>query len=130
MVSITTVLLILGIHYVCDFLLQANKWAESKYKLVEGLLPHALMYIISTTLFYAAFGLFSDSATNNAKFVILNFLMHLLTDAISSNVTHHQFANKQYGSSIPNIGAFTTIGADQLLHYIVLFITYKQYLWA
>jgi hypothetical protein len=35
-----------------------------------------------------------------------------------------KFADHYYGSPIPNFGAFSTIGFDQVLHYVQLIITW------
>jgi len=57
-------------------------------------------------------------------FFLITFCCHFITDYITSRIVSRKFANKEYGSPIPNIGAFTVIGFDQVLHYIQLFGTF------
>jgi hypothetical protein len=57
-------------------------------------------------------------------FVGITFVAHTITDYITSRIVSRKFANKEFGSPIPNTGAFTVIGFDQVLHYIQLFGTY------
>jgi hypothetical protein len=54
----------------------------------------------------------------------LTFLCHFITDYITSRIVKKRFEDKYYGSPIPNLGAFTVIGFDQVLHYAQLFLTY------
>jgi len=57
-------------------------------------------------------------------FFPITFILHTLTDYFTSKIVKYKFNKKHYGSFIPNFGAFTIIGLDQLLHYIQLFLTY------
>ena len=57
-------------------------------------------------------------------FPLITFVFHTLTDYFTSKIVSRKFANQEYGSPIPNFGAFTVIGFDQVLHYVQLFLTY------
>lgn len=58
------------------------------------------------------------------SFVGITFICHTATDYVTSRIVSKKFAKGHYGSAIPNFGAFTIIGFDQILHYIQLFLTY------
>ena len=55
---------------------------------------------------------------------MITFILHFATDYITSRIVSKRFADKYYGSPIPNFGAFSIIGLDQVLHYAQLFLTY------
>jgi hypothetical protein len=57
-------------------------------------------------------------------FVFITFVLHTTTDYYTSRIVSKKFANNHYGSPIPNFGAFSIIGFDQVLHYVQLFLTY------
>jgi hypothetical protein len=58
-------------------------------------------------------------------FGVITFITHTATDYFTSRIVSKKFAKQEYGSPIPNFGAFTIIGIDQVLHYIQLFLTYQ-----
>ena len=131
--TLITILTIIFIHWVADFIFQAEEWATNKSKKLSALLEHTATY--SFIWFFGAYFLFSfpcdissiGYCVNLAKcfeFTIITFVFHTLTDYFTSKIVSRKFANKEYGSPIPNFGAFTVIGFDQVLHYIQLFGTY------
>jgi hypothetical protein len=112
-------------HYIFDFIMQDEKWALGKSKNWNDLLTHTVVYsvlwIIPITILGDAFNLY----TPIMLFAIpITFFFHTATDYITSREVSKKFENKHYGSSIPNFGAFSIIGLDQVLHYIQLFLTY------
>lgn len=134
MINITTVLIIIFIHWVADFVFQDEKWALGKSKNWSDLLKHTLTY--SIIWIFLSMCLFAEPCyisglgycVNTIKcfqFALITFLCHTITDYITSKIVSKRFENKYYGSAIPNFGAFTIIGIDQFLHYLQLFLTYK-----
>lgn len=122
------ILLIIFIHWYADFLMQDEKWAITKNKSVESLLKHTTMYSfcwLMALLVYFAQHLNFEYLGQIMQFVIITFVFHTLTDYFTSKIVSKKFTKGQYGSSIPNIGGFTIIGIDQVLHYIQLFITFQ-----
>lgn len=123
---------IIIIHWFADFLMQDEKWALGKSKSWHDLLSHTFVYsmiwwfpiLIIALSFQSSNELISDVMDKGALFILITFIFHTITDYFTSRIVSKQFANKEYGSSIPNLGAFTTIGFDQVLHYIQLFGTY------
>ena len=131
MLSIYEILSILFVHWFADFLFQDSKWAENKSKDNKALLAHTLMYSVIFTTFgmlWASYNAFFNNVWISSQKVILfgliTFVVHSITDYFTSRIVAKKFAKKEYGTEIPNKGAFTIIGIDQYLHYAQLFITY------
>jgi hypothetical protein len=57
-------------------------------------------------------------------FAAITFVIHFATDYVTSRIVKKRFEAKHFGSPIPNLGAFSIIGFDQVLHYTQLFLTY------
>lgn len=129
--TLIEILLIIFIHWVADFIFQAEEWATNKSKSNTALFRHVLTY--STIWVLPAcviLGNLRPSETtewyvySTLLFFTLTFLFHFITDYITSRIVSKRFADKYYGGPIPNFGAFTVIGFDQVLHYVQLFLTY------
>lgn len=129
--SLITILIIIYIHWVADFIFQDEKWALNKSKNNTDLFFHVLTY--STIWLFASCLLLWYVRQNETTewyvyssilFFLITFNCHFITDYITSRIVSKKFANKEYGSSIPNFGSFTVIGFDQFLHYAQLFITF------
>lgn len=114
---------LLFIHWIADFVFQDEQWALGKSKSLKSLLKHTLTY--SGIL---AIAFFPFLGTNTIYFVLLNFAFHTTTDYVTSRIVARRFKQKYLGGVIPNLGAFTVIGFDQVLHYIILFVTLQYYL--
>jgi hypothetical protein len=126
-----TAFFIIVVHYIADFIFQAEEWAENKSKNNQALLSHVATY--STFWVVASFIMFGVNqpghtvewyVAHSMIFAITTFILHFATDYITSRIVSKRFANKHYGSPIPNFGAFSIIGLDQVLHYAQLFLTY------
>lgn len=133
MITITEVLLILIIHYISDFIFQDEKWAVNKWKSFNDLISHTSVYsavnfvLMIPVIFIYRFTIDLDlMMVNIILFSFVSFIFHTITDFVMSKIVHNRFENKHLGSSIPNTGAFSMIGLDQVLHYIQLFIIYKM----
>ena len=129
--TLTIVLTIIIIHWIADFVFQAEEWATNKSKSNVALYKHVMTY--STIWLFASLfllGVARPAETtewyvySSILFFMLTFCCHFITDYITSRIVSRKFANKEYGSPIPNFGAFTIIGFDQVLHYGQLFGTY------
>lgn len=123
--------IIICVHYVADFIFQAEEWANNKSKSNSALFKHVITYssiwVLPACLLI---GYVRHNETtewyvySTLLFFILTFLSHFITDYITSRIVSKRFADKYYGSPIPNFGAFTIIGLDQVLHYAQLFATF------
>lgn len=113
-------LFIIVIHWIADFVFQDEKWAINKSKNNLALLSHTIVY--SCIWLIPAFCLLGIE--NGTYFVLITFLAHTITDYFTSKIVSKKFNKNQLGSSIPNLGAFSVIGFDQVLHYVQLFLTF------
>lgn len=109
------------IHWIADFIFQDEKWAVGKSKNLDDLLNHTTVYSL---LWWIPVSIMLDSISLGSLFVIITFIIHTITDYFTSSKVNQLFEDKKLGSSIPNIGAFSVIGFDQVLHYLQLFGTY------
>jgi len=125
--SLIEIFSIIIIHFIADFIMQDETWALGKSKNNKDLLNHTFTYsLVFWGLLSCMNPLFNTGLTfyHSVHFFLITFICHTITDYFTSRVVSKKFANQEYGSSIPNIGAFTVIGFDQVLHYIQLFLTY------
>ena len=125
---------IVVIHFIADFIFQAEEWATNKSKDLVALVSHTFVYTL-VWLIPAGF-LFSSPCDLSPifgrcvdgyklfPFLGITFVAHTITDYFTSRIVSKKFANGEYGSPVPNFGAFTIIGFDQVLHYAQLFLTY------
>ena len=111
---------IIMIHWIADFVFQDEKWALGKSKNWIDLLSHTSVY----SLCWIIPMLIMLPLNHVLVFWFITFIAHTITDYFTSRIVSKKFENKQYGSAIPNFGAFTIIGIDQVLHYVQLFTTY------
>jgi hypothetical protein len=126
-------LYIVIVHWIADFIFQAEEWANNKSKSNAHLFIHVSMYTVIWALLgsfifvspcdASVFGYCVDLA-KFAMFLVVTFVAHFITDYETSRIVKKRFDSKYYGSPIPNLGAFTVIGFDQVLHYTQLFLTY------
>ena len=114
-------ILIIVMHYIADFIMQDEKWALGKSKNLTPLLKHTTTY--SILWFLPVWGVSGD-LLNSFAFVGITFIAHTLTDYFTSRVVSKMFERGYYGSPIPNLGAFSIIGFDQVLHYLQLIFTW------
>ncbi len=123
--ALSYIIIILVAHFIADFLFQ-NKWiATNKSSNNFHLFVHITTYgfILSTIMYICIEWLNFVSAL---QFGIISAILHFAVDYFTSKITSWQYKNGYTGSnSIPNIGVFSTIGIDQLIHHIMLFVIFK-----
>jgi len=114
------------IHYIADFMYQDEDMALGKSKNYKQLLRHTVTYTIVFFVFCALFCVFFDIhwTSKNLLFFPITFICHTVIDYFTSKVVSKKFENKIFYTGIPNFGAFSIIGMDQVLHYGTLFLTY------
>jgi hypothetical protein len=108
-------------HWIADFIMQDEKWALGKSKNWKDLLSHTGVYSFCWIPF--AWYFLGHTMAGNL-FILITFMCHTATDYFTSRVVSKMFTEKKHGSPIPNVGAFTVIGFDQVLHYTQLFLTF------
>lgn len=114
-------ILIVVMHWIVDFIFQAEKWSLGKSKSWLPLLKHTTVY---SSLWLIPVWVMTENLINSLLFVGVTFIAHTITDYFTSRIVSKKFANNYYGSPIPNFGAFSTIGFDQVLHYLQLILTW------
>lgn len=117
--SLFLVIYLLFAHWIADFVFQDERWALAKKNSFVSLLKHTLMYSFILTIMMGFFLTFSQSAL----FWVISFVAHTVIDYFTSKWVGQKFERKELGSSIPNFGAFTIIGLDQFIHYLILLLS-------
>lgn len=130
--SLVEIFSIIIIHFIADFIMQDERWALNKSKNWDALLMHTITYTSVWLVIALIIDVYTNQTTNDwyfdtldvQLFLLITFVCHTITDYFTSRIVSKKFAEGKYGSAIPNFGAFTLIGGDQVLHYIQLFATY------
>lgn len=133
---------IIFLHWVADFVLQTDKQAKGKSKNWRDLINHTSVYslvwlLVGGFIYLHQFKPY-DQVHNNMMnaywqhwiprgllFVLITFICHTITDYFTSRLNSKLWAK----GDVHNF--FVSVGFDQVLHYIQLFLTYsllKQYL--
>lgn len=108
-IMVNKLIFVFILHYIGDFLLQTRWMGENKSKNIVALLMHIIVY--SATLIPFGF-----------KFAIINGILHLITDFITSKLSSRAYLNK-------NMAQFwAIIGFDQLVHTITLILTLQYFI--
>lgn len=114
-------ILIILTHWIADFVFQSTNWAQGKSKHWIPLLKHTTTY---SSLWLIPVWIMTGDLIGSFVFVIITFFTHTTIDYFTSRVVRKKFENGYYGSPIPDFGLFTTIGFDQVLHYVQLMVTW------
>lgn len=106
--SLLTIIALIWVHFVADFILQTDKMALNKSSDNRWLLAHVVVYTIPFTLF-------------GLQFALVNGVAHFLTDCITSRATTalHKKGERHW--------FFVVIGLDQAIHMTTLFLTYVYF---
>ena len=131
--ELVLVLQIVFAHWVSDFVLQSGWMATNKSKNWRALLAHVATYTASMTVLMFIMALLLSQTvikfnmingiilamtpTAYMAWILLNGVLHLITDAITSRITY-----KLWGRSKMH-EFFVVVGFDQMIHYICLFVT-------
>lgn len=125
--SVATIITLLAFHWISDFVFQTGEMAANKSSANGWLTGHCFVYslVFGLLLSPSAYKASPDSVEPWLMFMLITFVCHWITDYFTSRVVKQKFEVKEYYTSLPNMGAFTIIGFDQLLHFIQIFVTYK-----
>lgn len=108
MTIIETIILILGIHFISDFILQTDWMAQNKSKSNKALAVHVFVYHLPFYFF-------------GWKFALTNMALHASVDFVTSRITSRLWQQKKVH------WFFVVIGLDQYIHSVCLILT-AQYL--
>jgi hypothetical protein len=113
---------ILLVHWVADFLLQTRHMATRKSESNYYLSLHVTIYSFTTIMLWVLF--FLIIGTHMTTFTVflslaVTFTTHWLTDYVTSRQTSKFYKAENYK------GFFDTVGLDQWIHALTLFLTYN-----
>jgi hypothetical protein len=106
-----TLLLLLSVHFVADFVLQSDWMAQNKSKSWEALAVHVAVY---TSCFFPLAMYWWGDSPQTVQFLSITFALHFATDAVTSRINSRLWAAKRVH------GFFVGVGADQLSHAYAL----------
>jgi hypothetical protein len=120
--TLIEIFIILMVHYLADFVAQTDEQAKGKSKNWNDLLSHTFQY----SLHWLAAGLIlflispfdMKIIPNTIVFFFITFMCHTTTDYFTSRLN-----SKLWSEGKVHL-FFVSIGFDQILHYMQLFLTY------
>lgn len=120
-INLYVVFSIILIHWFADFVMQTHWQATNKSTNIKALLAHTLTY----TFIWMCFGVWYPLAHLDTyvewtftKFLVITFVAHTVTDFFTSRLNSYLYKK----GDIHNF--FVSVGFDQVLHYVQLFLTY------
>ena len=115
MISLKILFTILIVHWIADFVFQTDWQAKNKSTNNKALFEHVFIY----TLVWSPIAIFIFGYNIQFSiFIMTTFLMHFLTDYVTSRINTRLYnAGKIHKF-------FVSIGFDQILHYTQLVLTY------
>jgi hypothetical protein len=129
---IIPVILITVIHWIADFVLQTDKEAKGKSKNWSDLLSHTVTYSFVwfiVGIVYMFFNIIWEDGYMEQNgtllincmvyFPLITFITHTTTDYFTSRLNSRLWAK----GDVHNF--FVSVGFDQVLHYVQLFLTYQ-----
>ena len=121
--NLELVLVLLVAHFVGDFICQSDWMAQNKSKSWTALAAHVTAYgfaLMLTLLIGLWMVLGAETRLGGPSWVLwwgVNAAAHFVQDAITSRINARLWQAKMIH------WFFVGIGADQLLHYVTLFVT-------
>ena len=124
MLNLIEIFVILIIHWIADFILQTDKMAKGKsnnwYDLLDHTFTYSLVWLIAG-LIYGFVCLFTGNEISliiPIFFFMITLICHTATDYVTSRI------NKILWNKGDVHNFFVSVGFDQILHYVQLYLTY------
>lgn len=111
--------MLLGLHWVADFVFQTRWMATNKSSRLDALSLHVAVYTI--VLGIGAVVIFGATQTL-LWFVLANGALHFATDFVTSRITSKLWKEQRIH------GFFLMVGLDQLIHQVSLAATMAWFL--
>jgi len=105
------IILVLISHYIGDFVFQTEWMAKNKGESMAAMSAHVVCYGATLTVFAS---LISLNPNFIISYIVLNTVLHLLIDCVSSSFTPELWEKKDYRNF------FLVLGVDQLVHQLAL----------
>jgi uncharacterized membrane-anchored protein len=124
MINIWIVLALLATHFVADFVCQTHEQATNKSKSNYWLSMHVATYtLVLAACTFAILAIFvpNEMETSGLQaliYAVFNGGLHWLTDYVTSRI------NARLWSEGRTHDFFVGVGADQLIHYTCLLVTF------
>lgn len=114
--DLKTIFIIIIIHWLADFVFQTHWQATNKSTNNKALFQHVLTYV--GIWFILLFGFYvKTNLINVLLFTLITFIAHFITDYFTSRLNSYLWKK----GDIHNF--FVSVGFDQVLHYVQLFLT-------
>lgn len=114
--NILIIILIVFLHWLLDFVCQTDWMAKNKSKNNNALIAHTLIYTLIYTLGWLPFSIILFGG-NGWIFLLVTYICHTFTDYWTSRLNTYLW-NK---GDVHNF--FVSVGFDQFLHYLQLYLT-------
>lgn len=114
--NVITVLYLLFIHWIADFLCQTDYMAQNKSTSNKALLLHTVTY--TSVMFLGTISLLNISILRLLLFAGITFISHTITDYFTSRLNSRLWNEKKVH------WFFVSVGFDQWLHFAQIFLTY------
>lgn len=124
-----SIIYVLLLHWLADFILQTDWMAINKSTNNEALIVHASSYSIVMLFGMVLYTLICGVdlgyivLSNLVAFGAITFAAHTVTDYYTSRL------NSKLWKEGKRHEFFVSIGFDQVLHYVQLFLCFKYLLW-
>ena len=134
-ITTKSIINILFIHFIADFVLQTDKQAKGKSNNIKDLLSHTIVYslcyfIIPLFMYLKDFKPYDGELSKEDYlfyniyvpklliFILITFICHTITDYFTSRLNKKLWDKKE----VHNF--FISVGFDQFLHHLQLILTY------
>jgi len=118
MISIYSIITILGCHFIFDWLLQSDEIANNKGKYTDVLLKHVYTYSWGLILAIILNFNFFEHWYNACIWTFVNAVAHLFVDFVTAPATTALYRNENKRPF------FNMIGMDQYIHQTILLTTF------